>query len=147
MFLGVEISALQRHWAVQMCKQVFMFIFLLLVEYQVWLLALRSGVTQSTVREKSFLWQWKLVSKSIKGWPKALFLVMDSSPGECSHFSLLWTLRWMKLNFHILKILVWKCKIRVVVFWVFILWRADLMNDNVRMQEQQTDAPCYTERQ
>lgn len=35
MFLGVEISALQRHWAVQMCKQVFMFIFLLLVEYQV----------------------------------------------------------------------------------------------------------------
>lgn len=53
----------------------------------------------------------------------------------------------MKLNFHILKILVWKCKIRVVVFWVFILWRADLMNDNVRMQEQQTDAPCYTERQ
>lgn len=74
MFLGVEISALQRHWAVQMCKQVFMFMFLLLVEYQVWLFALRSGVTQSTVWEKSFLWQWKPVSKSIKGWPKNIVL-------------------------------------------------------------------------
>lgn len=42
---------------------------------------------------------------------------------------------------------MWKCKVGVVAFWVFILWRADLMDDNVRMQEQQTDAQCYTERQ
>lgn len=39
----------------------------------------------------------------------------------------------------------------MVVFWVFIpkknQRREDLMNDNVRMQEQQTDAYCYTKSQ
>lgn len=36
MFLGVEVSALQSHWTVQICKQALMLIFiLLLVEYQV----------------------------------------------------------------------------------------------------------------
>lgn len=36
MFLGVEVSALQSHWTVQICKLALMLIFiLLLVEYQV----------------------------------------------------------------------------------------------------------------
>lgn len=48
----MENSALQRHWTVKICKQVFMLIFLLLVEYLVWLFALRTAVTQSTVCEK-----------------------------------------------------------------------------------------------
>lgn len=97
MFLGVEVSALQSHWTVQICKQALMLIFiLLLVEYQVWLFALRSCVTQSTVCEKGFLWDWKLVSKSIKGWPRntvhsrelstwwmfPLFFVMDKDMND-----------------------------------------------------------------
>lgn len=78
MFLGVEISALQRHWAVQICKQVFMLIFLLLIEYQVWLFTLRSAVTQSTVCES-------LSTNQSKVAPETWFIVMDSSHGEGSH--------------------------------------------------------------
>lgn len=32
-------------------------------------------------------------------------------------------------------------------FWVFLPWREDLMKDNVRTQEQQTESHCYTKRQ